>query len=54
MLIVAVLFGLNSVHTEINLELGARLLIINRKSKFLDDPERLAKEQKGGGGDGAD
>jgi hypothetical protein len=43
LLILLLLFGLNSVHTEINLELGARLLVINRKSKVLDESKNLSE-----------
>jgi len=35
-LIIALLLLTNSVHTEINLELGARLISINRQTKFFD------------------
>lgn len=41
--VIFLLLGLNLVHTEINLELGARLLVINRKSKFFDSSENLFK-----------
>lgn len=40
-LIVFLILGLNSVHTEINLELGARFLILNRKSKVFDESANL-------------
>lgn len=43
LLILLLLFGLNSVHTKINLELGARLLVINRKYKFLDVSKNLSE-----------
>ena len=37
------LFVLNSILTEINLELEARLLVLNRKSKFLDESKKLVR-----------
>jgi len=36
-LIITLLFLVNSVHTETNLEIGARLLALNRRIKLFDD-----------------